>query len=155
MANTIFAHTVVLFEDIAYQRIDADDEFDYPLLHNHWYEVKRFIDSTTLGKNNEEKGKCVVHCVAGMNRSALVVASYHMVTTQTPVLETVKHVRKQRGNVALQNEGFQEQLVALARQENLLGACPGSKESFIKESPPPRCRFNEERKKRPNPLDRL
>mmetsp|Transcript_110563 Transcript_110563/g.165512 ORF Transcript_110563/g.165512 Transcript_110563/m.165512 type:complete len:236 (-) Transcript_110563:191-898(-) len=133
---------------IEYKRIDAEDEYEYPLLENHLQEAMAFIKSATKGK-----GKCVVHCVAGMNRSGLIVAAYHMLTTQTPVLETVKHIRKHRGNVALQNEGFQEQLVALARQENLLGAMPGTEESFIKKLPP--ADWREERKKRPNPLDRF
>ena len=118
---------------ISYKRIDADDELDYPLLEKHWLEAKQFIEESI----KHPSGKCVVHCAAGMNRSGLIVAAYYMTTTQTSVLETIKYIRKQRGNVALQNEGFQDQIVAMARQENLLGPQPGSANSIIRQQAPP------------------
>ena len=124
---------------IQYKRIDAEDEIEYPLLEKHCEEAFDFIEKTTTKDDADGKkaGKCVVHCRAGMNRSGLVAAAYYMMTTQTHVLETVKHVRKQRGNVALSNEGFQQQLVAMARKNNLLGPRPGTEESIIKGVPPP------------------
>lgn len=76
---------------IQYKQIAAIDEPDYPLLQNHWQDALAFIKSSA----ENGKCKCVVHCVAGMNRSGLIVAAYYMLTTQTPVLETVKHIRKQ------------------------------------------------------------
>jgi hypothetical protein len=78
-----------------------------------------------------------------------------MLTTQTPVLETVKHNRKQRGNVALCNAGFQQQLVAMARQQTLLGAKPGTEESIIKHVPSPFENDWSTAKRRDNPLDKL
>lgn len=147
--------TVQAYESlgIRYKRITADDEHDYPLLRNHWEEAHDYIKSST--KNG--KDKCVIHCVAGINRSALIVAAYYMLTTQTPVLETVKHIRKQRGNVALSNEGFQQQLVALARLNNLLGPMPGTEESIVKQLPPPPDVYSifSSPKRERNPLDRL
>mmetsp|Transcript_1268 Transcript_1268/g.1896 ORF Transcript_1268/g.1896 Transcript_1268/m.1896 type:complete len:251 (+) Transcript_1268:70-822(+) len=139
---------------IEYKQINAEDEIDYNLLQNDWEEACEFIRATTANG----KGKCVVHCVAGMNRSALIVSAYHMTTTRTPVLETVKHVRKQRGNVALCNEGFQQQLVAMARVENILGAAPGAEGSIVDEVPPPAASdwiFNVMTRRRQNPLDQL
>merc|ERR1712218_67641 len=68
--------------NIGYHRIDAEDEFQYPLLEKHWEEAKRFIDESIQNTD----GKCVVHCVAGMNRSALIATAYYMVETNTPVL---------------------------------------------------------------------
>lgn len=64
--------------------------------------------------------------MAGHNRSALIVAVEHLrANRDTNVIEAVRHIRKKRGNVALQNEGFQEQLVAYARIHNLsLGETP-------------------------------
>lgn len=118
---------------IQYKRIDAEDDENYNLLQNDWDEAFQFIRSST----ENGKGKCVVHCRAGINRSVLVVSAYYMMTTQKTVLETVKHVRGQRGNVALWNEGFQQQLVAMARMNNLLGAAPGTDGSIIKQLPPP------------------
>jgi len=116
---------------IQYKRIDADDEHDYALLQKHWQEAFDFIKSTTKNGN----GKCVVHCVAGMNRSGLIAAAYYMLATQTPVLETVQHVRRQRGNVALCNEGFQTQLVAMARENDLLGLAPATEGSIVQRAP--------------------
>eukprot|EP00526_Cylindrotheca_closterium_P015654 CAMPEP_0113638192 /NCGR_PEP_ID=MMETSP0017_2-20120614/19998_1 /TAXON_ID=2856 /ORGANISM="Cylindrotheca closterium" /LENGTH=270 /DNA_ID=CAMNT_0000549269 /DNA_START=858 /DNA_END=1670 /DNA_ORIENTATION=+ /assembly_acc=CAM_ASM_000147 len=117
---------------IQYKRIDGEDEYDYPLLQNHWQEASDFIKSTT----ENGKGKCVVHCVAGLNRSGLIAAAYYMIATQTSVLEAAQHVRKQRGNHALCNQGFQAQLVALARKHDLLGPEPGTEESIVKQTPP-------------------
>ena len=119
--------------DIQYKRIDADDEFEYRLLQKHWKEAHDFIQSTT--KNG--KGKCVVHCVAGVNRSGVIVTAYYMLSTQTNVLESVKHVRRQRGNIALSNQGFQAQLVAMARKHDLLGPAPGTAECIVKQEAPP------------------
>lgn len=87
--------------------------FNYNLLQNDWGEAYEFIQSST----KDGRGKCVVHCVAGINRSGLIVSAYYMLTKRVPVLETVNHVRLQRGNVALCNEGFQQQLVAMARNQ--------------------------------------
>jgi predicted protein tyrosine phosphatase len=139
---------------IEYKRINAEDELDYPLLQNDWQEAFEFIKAST----KDGKGKCVVHCMAGINRSGLIVSAYHMLTTRTTVLETVKHVRKQRGNVALCNEGFQQQLVAMARINNLLGPQPGTDESIIHQVPPLSENdwvFAATVKKRDNPLDRI
>ena len=119
---------------IIYKQIDAKDESSYPLLDMHWKEAYEFIQSTT---NDDKKGKVVVHCVAGINRSALIAAAYYMNETQSSVLHTVKHVRRQRGDMALSNEGFQQQLVAMARLHNLLGEKPGDFGCLIEEEAPP------------------
>ena len=136
MAGPLALHRKTIREykanSIKYKQINAKDEYEYPLLKRHWKDAYDFIRVTTAGG----KGKVVVHCMAGMNRSALIVTAYHMISTQTPVLEAVRHVRKQRGNVALMNEGFQEQLVAMARDHKLLGAAPGTPESIIMQTPP-------------------
>lgn len=113
-------------EGIIYKRISAQDEEHYPLLAKHWDESYAFINQDAC-----RNGNCVIHCVAGINRSALVVTAALVITCQTPVLEAVQHVRRQRGNVALSNAYFQEQLVALARHHNLLGPPPGTPDSFL------------------------
>eukprot|EP00977_Amphora_coffeiformis_P030252 scaffold45678_cov199-Amphora_coffeaeformis.AAC.2 len=74
------------------QGIKSEDEVDYTLLDKHWEEAHGFLwDAHTRGE------KVFVHCIVGRNRSALIV--------------TAEYMRKKRGNVALQNEGFQEQIV--------------------------------------------
>lgn len=107
---------------IVYHQINAKDIWSYPLLDNHWDEAYEFLQSSLDEKNQ----KVVVNCMMGQNRSALIVCAYYMIATQTNVLATVQHLRRQRGNSALENQGFQEQLVALARQHNLLGPAPGT-----------------------------
>jgi hypothetical protein len=121
--STILAYEKEGFD---YKRITALDSDYYPLLEKDWKDAYDFIH------NSEQDGNVVVHCVAGINRSVLIVAADYMVSNQVPVLETMQHIRKQRGNVALQNEYFQEQLVALARTCNLLGNAPGTEGSIFK-----------------------
>lgn len=111
-------------EGFDYKRITALDEDFYPLLEKDWKEAYDFIHDP------DQEGNVVVHCAAGMNRSVLVVAADYMLTNEIPVLETMHHIRKQRGNCALQNEYFQEQLVALARKYNMLGKLARAKGSF-------------------------
>ena len=124
--------------DIAYKVINAEDEDDYPLLDKHWEEAHAFLsDAHAKGE------KVLVHCIAGHNRSVLIVTAEYMLRTKTNVIETVRYIRKKRGNVALQNEGFQEQIVAFARHHDLLG-----------EAPTPSC-SRPQRKKRINPLEQL
>ena len=118
---------------IKYRTINAQDEKSYPVLEKHWQEALEFITSSL----SDGKGKCIVNCMAGVNRSGLIVAAYYMMITQTPVLETVKHIRTQRGSVALNNEGFQQQLVAMARMNDLLGPMPGTEGCIVQEEPPP------------------
>lgn len=104
---------------ITYKVIHAEDEEDYPLLDRHWDDVHEFLQDA-----HTKDEKVLIHCIAGYNRSALVVAAEYMIRTQTNVVETVHHIRMRRGNVALTNQGFQEQLVALARYHDLLGEAP-------------------------------
>ncbi len=139
---------------IDFKEINADDELFYPVLENHWQEAYSFIQSSIANGN----GKCVVHCVAGINRSAVIAAAYYMMTTQTPLLDTVKHIRSQRGNMALTNEGFQQLIVAMARLNHLLGIKPGEEGAIVQRQPPPPPDgdwvFAPLNKKK-NPLDRL
>mmetsp|Transcript_9129 Transcript_9129/g.9777 ORF Transcript_9129/g.9777 Transcript_9129/m.9777 type:complete len:245 (+) Transcript_9129:167-901(+) len=102
-----------------YKAIAADDTKTYPLLENHWTEAKQFLDQAL----NENRA-CLVHCVAGQNRSGLIVCAYYMLSQRRNVLETVEYVRSRRGTEVLKNPGFQRQLVQLAKAENLLGPKP-------------------------------
>lgn len=106
--------------------VDALDEPSYPMLDHHLDECREFIEDAC-----HQDGKCVVHCQAGCNRSGVIVAANYMLTTRTNVLETVLHCRKVRGNAFLTNPGFQGQLVALARQQGLLGPAPGQPKCVV------------------------
>ncbi|CAB9530339.1 specificity protein phosphatase 26 [Seminavis robusta] len=118
---------------IVYKELDAQDDEEYPLLELHWQEARVFINGA-----REKNGKCVVNCGGGMNRSGLIVAAAMLCEEdkKRTVLEVVRDLRKVRGNWALANEFFQEQLVALARSHGRLGPAPGEDGSFVDESPP-------------------
>ena len=112
--------------NITYKVIPCLDQVDYPLLEKHWYDAYEYIQNAISANggsmtNKINRGNAVlVHCRVGWNRSVLIVAAYYMITTQTPILQTIQHIRRLRGNSALQNEGFQIQLVSFARKYNLL-----------------------------------
>ena len=106
-----------------YKAISADDHPTYPLLENHWQEAEQFIVEA-----HRMDRPTLVHCVAGQNRSALIVCAYYMVHTQTTLVKTVEHVRLHRGTEVLKNIGFKWQLVQMARRQGLLGTSPLSPE---------------------------
>ena len=102
-----------------YKAILAEDHSMYPLLENHWQEAQQFlVEAQSMDR------PCLVHCVAGQNRSALIVCAFYMIYTQTSLVKTVEHVRLCRGSEVLKNDGFKRQLVQLARHQGLLGGKP-------------------------------
>ncbi|KAJ8605235.1 hypothetical protein CTAYLR_000497 [Chrysophaeum taylorii] len=113
--------------------LDGRDEEGFPMLARYLQRSRSFIADA-----RRSRGRVVVHCVAGLNRSGLLVAAEYMLTTRATVLDTVAHCRHQRGNLCLCNKSFQAQLVALAREEYLLGPPPGHPNSRVKKRPPPR-----------------
>mmetsp|Transcript_83098 Transcript_83098/g.161750 ORF Transcript_83098/g.161750 Transcript_83098/m.161750 type:complete len:254 (+) Transcript_83098:61-822(+) len=116
--------------------IDADDEEGYPMLAKHLAEARAFI-----GQARSSGGRCVVHCVAGMNRSGVIVAAEKMLSERVPVLDVVAHCRSARGNSFLCNESFAAELVALARLNGLLGPAPGAPGSRVAAQPVPMSAF--------------
>ena len=63
---------------------------------------------------------CLVHCVAGINRSGFIVGGLCMLRGQRPVLEVLAELKRVRGTVLL-NQAFQLQLLNVARDHGLLG----------------------------------
>jgi hypothetical protein len=100
--------------DFSYVGFEAHDMPGYDLLGNHFDETKKTLDTCrSLGK------KALVHCAAGINRSAALCVAYYMVSTNQKLLNAVRHCFAQRP-IILVNEGFVEQLVVFARSRNLL-----------------------------------
>jgi hypothetical protein len=97
--------------------------------------------STTNTNNNNKshsnKQNILIHCVAGQNRSVLIAAVEYMLQNQSTVLETMLHIRRTRGSIALHNTSFQEELVQMARQHHLLGPAPGTSGCIVQTQPPP------------------
>lgn len=113
--------------------LDGRDEEGFPMLRRYLFRARRFVEDAKASN-----GKVVVHCVAGLNRSGVLVAAEYMLSTRSNVLDTVAHCRRQRGNLCICNKSFQAQLVALARQEGLLGPPPGHPQSRVQCAPPSR-----------------
>lgn len=105
---------------IQYCEIEAEDEEGYPMLSRHLKEARRFIQTCRIAG-----GRVVVHCMAGINRSGVIVCAEKMLSERMHVLDVVGEVRAARGNLCLVTYTFQEELVALARREGLLGPPPG------------------------------
>ena len=103
---------------IQYLELHGEDEEDYPMLKNHFEQASAFMRAAAAAG-----GRCLVHCVAGINRSGVLVAAQLMVSERLSVLEAVARCQRARGRI-LWNESFQEQLVVLAEQEGLLGCRP-------------------------------
>lgn len=119
-------------EGIVTLEFDAEDEEGYQMLDKHLAPARAFIAAA-----KDAGGKCLVHCVAGISRSGVLVAAEAMLSERMSVLESVAHCRMRRSNAFLWNSSFQEQLVSLARSEGLLGPRPGETGSIVLEAPPP------------------
>ena len=108
-------------EGITLLSINADDEEGYRMVENNLVECRAFVDGVKAAG-----GKCVCHCVAGINRSGVTVAALLLLErSEMTVLEAVAHCRRRRGNAFLWNHTFQRELVALADREGRLGPLPG------------------------------
>eukprot|EP00931_Biecheleriopsis_adriatica_P048688 TRINITY_DN28142_c0_g1_i1.p1 TRINITY_DN28142_c0_g1~~TRINITY_DN28142_c0_g1_i1.p1 ORF type:complete len:219 (+),score=34.64 TRINITY_DN28142_c0_g1_i1:21-677(+) len=114
---------------IEHETISADDEEGYPMLARHWEQARQFISRARSGG-----GRCLVHCVAGLNRSGVIAAAEVLLHEELPVLAAVKKCRQARGSAAyLSNKSFQVELVAFAAERGLLGPQPPG---FSAEPPP-------------------
>lgn len=101
--------------------LDADDDRDYPILERHLDTVTEFIDAAL----SEPDSKVLVHCRAGVNRSATLVLAYAALvgsrgappsSGRLEAFTTVfEHVMERRPMI-LANEGFYKQLVDWAHR---------------------------------------
>jgi len=94
--------------------VDAEDDPCYPLLDTHLEAVMEFVE-----QQRAEKRPLLLHCFAGMNRSAALCAAYLMMKERMGLFRVVKLLSEKRGWI-LSNDGFMHQLVRLARHEELL-----------------------------------
>ncbi len=103
---------------IQHKQINAEDEEDYDMIANHWEECHDYLKHI-----KESGGKVLVHCVAGINRSGLIVCAASMIFEKRTLLQVVEDCVKKRG-IILWNKSFQRQLCVLAAKEGLLGEKP-------------------------------
>ena len=96
----------------SYLRIPADDSVSFKL--NAYYDqCFKFI------QENRSRGKNVlVHCMAGISRSAAIVMGYLMATENMNLESAYKFVRKKR-TLAFPNMGFVKQLKDYEKQLKL------------------------------------
>eukprot|EP00049_Salpingoeca_infusionum_P017778 m.354314 g.354314 ORF g.354314 m.354314 type:complete len:312 (+) comp16979_c0_seq1:99-1034(+) len=98
----------------AYLSFDAKDAPEYHLLDQHFEEFEAFLDSCHV--NNS---RALVHCAAGINRSATLCVAYFMVKTGSKLFDSVWHCVQARPTI-LKNHGFVFQLVLFAQEHGLL-----------------------------------
>lgn len=98
-----------------YLGIDAMDADEYPIIERHFKEVLEFHKRSRLANR-----KVLIHCFAGMNRSAALVVGIMMLHHGQSLVEATRQCTMQRG-VILANDGFRRQLIWLAKAEGRIG----------------------------------
>lgn len=88
-----------------YKYIDRNDREDVPLFEE-FAGAFRYIDRAL---ESDPSNKIMVHCHAGVSRSATIVLAYLMYKYQLTMYDAVKHVMSRRP-VILPNAGFTRQL---------------------------------------------
>ena len=98
--------------------LGADDDPDYPILLLHRQQVKAFLDRAL----EEPDSKVLIHCMAGVNRSAALILAYmsydqDIEVRRSKFLHIYEHIMKQRP-IILINDGFYDQLVQWANGDS-------------------------------------
>jgi hypothetical protein len=102
-------------EKMDFKAIVAKDEFDYDVMQ-HWPEARAYLDAAL----NEQNGRVLVHCQAGINRSGAIAVAYMMVTRRRLLVDAAKSAKRKRYQL-ITNLNFQLSLVKFASAEGLLG----------------------------------
>jgi predicted protein tyrosine phosphatase len=97
--HTIYARHLT----IEYLPIHIDDSM-FAKIEQHFYECNQYITSAP--------GAVLVHCYAGVSRSATIVIAHLMMHHQMNYAAAYLHVKNQRATIH-PNEGFLQQLVEL------------------------------------------
>jgi len=99
---------------IAYLELDAKDDRSFPLLERCLAPASEFIAGAHASQTN-----VLVHCMAGVNRSAAIVVAFLMCRDNRALLELFAECSAARPSI-LQNASFQLQLCELALTKGLL-----------------------------------
>jgi hypothetical protein len=106
--------TVYKHRGIAYAAVDAQDDRNFPLLERCLPKATAFI-----AEMHAEGRSVLVHCMAGVNRSATLAVAYLLVSDKQNVFELFAACSAARPSI-LQNPSFQLQLCTLAHRHGLL-----------------------------------
>jgi len=94
--------------------ISYDDE-EYDIVSKHAKESIEFMNAAL----KQEKAHVLVHCMAGMNRSACMIVAYLIAQEKMSLLQAIVHIKSKR-KMVLWNESFRRQLIHFAHYHNLL-----------------------------------
>ena len=103
-------------DGVKYLEFEADDieeSEEYDILQHFQETFDAIEDARTSG------GKVLLHCIMGINRSGALATAYVMVHKNMDVISAAKVVKAARGCL-MTNESFQKQIIAFARERNLL-----------------------------------
>ena len=96
-----------------YLEFEADDNEGYPIMR-HYRAARLFIDRAM-----RLKGRVLVHCEMGVNRSAALCVAYLMEHRDLTLIQAIREVKIDRP-VILTNTGFRKQLYQFADERRLL-----------------------------------
>ena len=107
--------------DVEYLSIEATDRPDYDLIGRHLSEATEFLERVgAAGDSASSSGAgALVHCFAGVNRSAALVVAFVVTKLRWSLLRTLRHVHERRP-IVLTNHSFRLQLIRMAAREGLL-----------------------------------
>ena len=114
---------------VKYLGISAEDDEDYDIL-SHWSEVKNFLDKfyeeekQPVGPIEDTdraapRGRLLIHCMAGINRSGAVAVAAVAYLEHVNILTAVEQVHRIRGPI-LSNYGFRRRLINWGKQHDCL-----------------------------------
>lgn len=123
-----FSNHIIIFSDsgIAYMGINILD-VPQARISLHFQEASDFIEHAL-----QTGGKILVHCMAGLSRSATIVLAFLMIRRSLSLEEAGRRVRSRRE--VRPNDGFIRQLIELEQMLTMSPACsnlPSSSPSLI------------------------
>ena len=104
---------VLIGEKIKYFGFTSQDDGNYPIME-HFDDVFKFIENA-----EENDGKCLIHCLEGINRSGVLATAYLMVKNKIGPIPAARYVFERRGMI-LSNTSFIVALLILAKEKKLL-----------------------------------
>lgn len=107
---------------ISYLELDLHDKEGFNIIEEAFKSARKFID-----KNHKAGRSVLVHCFAGVNRSATLVVAYLMMRYKIPLLPLYGRCYKARNGI-VSNKSFQLQLCELAYKNGLLPSSKARKE---------------------------
>ncbi len=98
--NDSYYHTDK-FKNKEWHVIDIMDSKDTPI-NDYFNEAFNFLD-----RIESENKTCIIHCQAGINRSATIALAYYIKKTGTPLFEAYEKFSKMRPGI-IYNTGFRK-----------------------------------------------